>query len=482
MKKESFVKSLATIGAGTIINLIIGFLTTPIITRIADPVEYGQFSVFTMYTSLMLMVLCLGMDQSLLRFYYQSDKMSYKKKLFFECIVVPLIITVFFLVFFLTIVRLNIVVFEFDWICTVLLAVNILISIVFRFVSLLARINFNNKLFSSVQVLQKAIYVFFTLVFLLSFKMQSVYALIIATVVATCISTIIYLGFQHAFFPSIKQLLCVDKKNIKSLLKFGYPFVFSMSITALFQNLDKLALNHYKTYEDVGIYASAMTFIALFAVVQSSFNTVWAPKCVEHYEKSPEDKSFFNIVFSIITIVMFSIGITLILFKDIFALLLGEKYREASYIMPFLIFSPIMYTISETTVIGVLFTKKSKLHVIIASVACLTNFLGNVLLVPSFGCRGAAISTGFSYIVFFMLRTFFSEKNYYIGFNIKKFSIITIFVICYATYNTFYAFNILSIVFAVICYTVLGLCYRSTIKWVYTYTKDRFSNLWNILS
>lgn len=482
MKQESFFKSLATIGAGTIISLIIGALTTPIITRVADPVEYGQFSIFTMYTSFMVMFLCLGMDQSLLRFYYRSNEILYKKKLVFECSIIPLVVTVIFLILSLILIRLNVVTFEFDWICTVLLAVNILVSVVIQFVSLLARINYDNKLFASVQVFQKATYFVCALVLLILFKIQSVYALVIATVFASFFSTILYLGFQRDFLPGIRQIFCIDKTNIKSLLRFGYPYVFSMGIAVLFQNLDKLALNYYKTYEEVGIYASAMTFIALFAVVQSSFNTVWAPKAVEHYEKYPEDKTFFSIAFSVITVVMFAIGITLILFKDVFALLLGAKYREASYIMPFLIFNPIMYTISETTVIGVIFTKRTKLHIIIAGVACLTNLLGNILLVPSLGCRGAAISTGFAYIVFFLLRTLFSEKNYYIGFNIKKLAIITIFVIGYAAYNTFYPFNMLSVIFALICYTILGLCYRRTIGWAYRYTKNRFSIQWKRLS
>ena len=479
MKQESFLKSLATIGAGTIISLVIGALTAPIITRVADPVEYGQFSIFTMYTGFMVMFLCLGMDQSLLRFYYKSNEISYKKKLIFECSIIPLIITVVFLILSLILIRLNVVTFEFDWTCTVLLAVNILVSVALQFVSLLARINYDNKLFASVQVLQKATYFIFALVLLILFKIQSVYALIIATVIASVISTILYLGFQRDFLPGKRQIFCIDKTNIKSLLRFGYPYVFSMGITVLFQNLDKLALNYYKTYEEVGIYASAMTFIALFAVVQSSFNTVWAPKAVEHYEKYPEDKAFFNITFSVITVVMFAIGITLILFKDVFALLLGAKYREASYIMPFLIFNPIMYTISETTVIGVIFTKKTKLHMIVAGVACLTNLLGNILLVPSLGCRGAAISTGVAYIVFFLLRTLFSEKSYYIGFNINKLAIITIFVIGYAAYNTFYPFNVLSIAFAFICYIVLGFCYKSTFNWIYKYVQKRIIARWS---
>ena len=62
-----------------------------------------------------------------------------------------------------------------------------------------------------------------------------------------------------------------DPSRTRYLAGFGLPFVFSLGITTLFQSLDKLALNHYRSYTEVGIYASAMTFISLFGVVQSSF-------------------------------------------------------------------------------------------------------------------------------------------------------------------------------------------------------------------
>ena len=132
-----------------------------------------------------------------------------------------------------------------------------------------------------------------------------------------------------------------------------------MGITILFQTADKLALNAYGTYSDVGIYSSTMTLVNVFAIVQTSFNTLWAPMAVEHYSKDPNDKSLYYKGNQIITVIMFFIGLTLILFKDVFALLLGEKYREAAYILPFLIFNPIMYTISETTVNGLVCRRKS---------------------------------------------------------------------------------------------------------------------------
>ena len=94
--------------------------------------------------------------------------------------------------------------------------------------------------------------------------------------------------------------------------------------------------------------------------------------------------------------VMFLIGISLILCKDMFVLLLGEDYRGSAAMIPFLCLSPIMLTISDITVIGITFSKKSYLQIIVSAVVCAANIAENTLLVPIIGGVGAAIPTGLS--------------------------------------------------------------------------------------
>ena len=471
MKQDSFIKSLATIGIGTFINLIIGFLTTPIITRLIDPDIYGQFSIFTMYTSLALIALCFGMDQSLVRFYYRYDKLEYKRRLALECVFLPLILTVICLTIGYFLISTGIIRFKFDTNCTILLSINILLNVVYRFSSLYVRLNHNNALYARLQIYQKAFYVVFTLVFLRILALDGMSSLVIATVISVLFCCVVSIFTQKKYLPNTDTK--IDRSELKELLSFGYPFIFSMGITSLFQSLDKLSLDYYRTNAEVGVYSSAMMYITLFNVIQTSFNTVWAPKASEYYTKNPNDKEIYRKVFNIISLVMFSAGTTIILFKDLFALILGPKYREAASIMPFLIFSPIMYAISETTVCGVNFKKKSIMHIWIALGACSLNFIGNTILVPRIGCKGAAISTGLSYIMFFILRSFFGEKYYHIGFKWNRLIIVCLLTVVLAAYNTFYPFSIISVIIAVICYLVIAICYWDTIKLCIELTKER---------
>ena len=75
-----FLKHFMIIGTGTLINMFLGILTTPIITRIVAPIQYGQLSIFITYSNILLMILCLGLDQALVRYYYERNDEGYKRR------------------------------------------------------------------------------------------------------------------------------------------------------------------------------------------------------------------------------------------------------------------------------------------------------------------------------------------------------------------------------------------------------------------
>lgn len=467
--KEGFIKQFAIIGSGTLINLILGLISTPIITRILAPEEYGQLSIFTMYANIAVMVLSLGLDQATVRYYYEDDSIKYKQGLVFRCIWLPILVSILLSGLVIGLSCAGIINFEFNTIIIVFLCVHVVSQIIYRFSQLVVRLERKVKLYSSLQIIQKIIYIVLAIGLCLVVKGNFLILLVAATVFSfgTCmvISIVIQKDIWNLKF--LERKLC--NISMKELLKYSAPFILSMGVTTLFQAIDKISLNHFCSYAEVGIYSSTMTIVHIFAIVQTAFNTLWAPMAIEHYTKYPQDTKFHQRANQIITVVMFFLGISLILVKDVFAILLGEKYREAAYILPFLIFNPIMFTISETTVGGLVFKKKSNLQVVVALGACVTNIIGNTLLVPRIGSQGAAISTGVSYIVFYLLRTILGMKYYYVDFKLSKFLVLTTLVSAYALYNTFIKFNIGSIIGYIVCFVVLIILYKDVIFWCFNY-------------
>ena len=471
MNSKNFLKHFTVIGLGTIINMLLGLITIPIITRIVNPNEYGQLSIFTMYSNIAVMTLCLGLDQALIRFYYDKKDEAYKKKLLHSCVKIPFLIFLILSIIVIFLYCLKIVKINISFIILVLFLLYTLTQLIYRFSLIVIRLEYNSKLYSLLNILLKIFYIVIVISLLMIIKSNYFEILVLSTTISAMICLVISIFAQRKKWNFFKKDYFRENIKMNELLKYSLPFIFTMGVTTLFQSIDKISLSIFCEYSDVGIYASTMSLVHIFAIVQTTFNTLWAPMAVEHYTKNPEDKTFYKKGNQYITVIMFFIGLSLMLVKDIFAILLGEKYRLAAYIFPFLIFNPIMYTISETTVNGLVFYKKSKMQVLVAVGACLSNIIGNVILVPIIGCKGAAISTGLSYIIFFSLRTFLSNKYYYIDFKLKKFYFLTLIVVLYALYNTFIKFNILTIIFYFLCIIILVCLYFDSIKEMINHVK-----------
>ena len=431
--KDKFITSFFTIGIGTLANILIGFLTTPIITRMVEPMEYGQWSIFRMYSSIALMILCLGLDQSLVRYYYYHENINYKKKLVKFCMGISMTITLIFLTILLGLIYFNIIYFEFSFFVALLLCINIILSVFNRFILVLLRLSGQNLKFSVCSILTKLSFAFVAIVLILKIEKNYFILLCVATTISMFVANIYAFIFTKNIWTKYSDWEIVNKKEI---LRYGLPFIISMGITALFDGVDRISLNYYCEYNEVGIYSSALQVVNIFAIVQTSFNVIWTPIQAKKIVDKTDNSQFFSKMNSYITIVMFGFGATFVLFKDFIVMLLGTSYRDASSLLPFLIFHPIMYTISETTNTGIELSKKSYLYIIVGGISCISNFIGNMILIPVIGVKGAAISTGVSYVIFWGLRTYFSYINYRVNYKICSFLTITFSMMIYCFFNS----------------------------------------------
>lgn len=213
----------------------------------------------------------------------------------------------------------------------------------------------------------------------------------------------------------------------------------------LFSSIDKISLRQYRTYTEIGLYSVAYKIASALLLVQAGFTLIWGPTAFERYEQNKDDRTFFKKANSVVSFAMFSFGMVVFTFKDLLILLFSRSYRESAQILPFLILVPVMLTISDTAP-GINISKKTYWHLATTVMAIAANYLGNRLLVPSLGARGAAISTGLSYIIYMFVRMFISERLFPVGYDIKRISVstlVTLAVLVVGTFNHSYTVNIL---------------------------------------
>lgn len=453
-------KKFVEFGVGNFIVLITGFISSPIITRLILPEEFGKFSMFNTLTSLFIFILMVGLDQSYVRFFYEEDE-NLRGKLLVETVKLPIIInlilSIILIIFYKPISSL--IIGKYSILLVLVIILQNTFNILNKFSVLVVRMQQKGKTYSFLQVLGRVSYI---LLIIMTFKVfnHDYKTLVFATVISNIVVTIIAVYIERKQWFQFNKPTKSLNTSKNEMIKFGIPLVFSMSITWIFQSIDKFFVNAYNGYLELGIYSAAFTIVAILVSVQESFVTFWVPIANEKYNEDPNNKKFFTKMNGIVSVVMLFIGIGIILCKDIIVMLLGQKYREASFIFPMLILMPIMFTISETTVIGINFKKKTKYHIITSIIAAVSNFIGNVILVPSLGAKGAAISTGLSYLIFFATRTIISKRLYNVNYNLYSLCISVFSVIIIALYASFNKVNLVLITLSILVLFIVSISYR----------------------
>ncbi|WP_211241904.1 oligosaccharide flippase family protein [Ectobacillus panaciterrae] len=448
------------VGSGIV--LILGFVSSPLNTRLFSPEEFGKFSMFLLLANVINAIVLLGLDQSFVRYFYIEVE-SNRGRLLYRTFTLSVIFCIFITIIIILFKQMLLqqLFKEQNYQLLFLIILNNFALLLNRFAMLVIRMKQNGKLFSTLQIIQKITNIIFIL--LLFFVLNRNFLILVyATVISNILATIIAIVAERDLW-SYKNFRGKINTTSQELLKYGTPLIFTFLITWLFQSSDRLFIKHYQGYKELGIYSAAFSIIALLNAVQMAFSMFWVPVAYEKFEQDLDNKAFFTKVNKIVTFVMFFISILIVLLKDVIILILGESYRPASSMIPFLVFMPLMYTISETTVLGINFKKKSKYHIIITLLTAIVNLIGHSILIPSMGGIGAAISTGFTYIVFFSLRTFFSKKLYTNNYNLKKFYLVTINLIVFCFYATFNSLDIICILLGIFNVITLLFIYKEVL-------------------
>ncbi len=460
--KSKLLRKFMSFSYGSWLGMLVGFLGTIITTRLLDPADFGKASMFTLALNLIMIFMMFGTDQAFVRFFYE-EKEEARSRLLLHSLKLPMLIALLILppllIFYGPVT--HFLIEEEVFHIAVLLVVGIFFQFFYRFAVLVIRMKQKGHLYSILEVANRTLNIVFIILFVFMWG-ASFKAIIYATVVTFIVLSIIAILFEKSFwrFGRGSTTTYESTNQFKDIVIFSYPFVISTMITWLFQSFDRIALKQYSTFEELGLFAAALKIIALLSVIQVAFNTFWAPVCYEHYEKNPDDTDFYARIARIIAMVMFSISIAMIAGKELIIMFLGSAYREAAFIMPFLVFMPMLYTMSLTTGLAMNLLKKTKWHIPIAILACIVNIVGNILLVPEYGAIGAALSTAIAYIIYFAFRTHVSQYYMPIRFGLVKMYTMMGLIFVAAGVAVIYRNNWLDLLVGALLLILMGIFYR----------------------
>ena len=253
---QSFIKNFFVLGFGSFIYLVIGLIGTPVITRLVDPAEYGYMSMFTVYSNIGLMFCGLGLDQTLVRYFYHRDDLDYKRMILFECMSAPMILCA---VLGLLILPAALFTNTMGWTSQpiselVLLEINVFVLVVHRYAILLLRLRYHTKQYSTINIIQKATYLIIAVALVVWLRDYYFYILAVSTILSTLIATVCALLLEK----EVWDFRALSRENWipqKELLSYSIPIMFSSGIAMILQRvLGKGGIGLYTAVMNVPLF------------------------------------------------------------------------------------------------------------------------------------------------------------------------------------------------------------------------------------
>jgi len=212
--------------------------------------------------------------------------------------------------------------------------------------------------------------------------------------------TALFVGWSAALllaliWPIAKGYLSWPSFNFKSeLYRAGMAFLAIDVATVFYFRSDIVLLEYFGHVEgDVGQYSAAYRIlegIILLAapVAQVAFRSLRLRK---------DQKKFFSLLsWSLLAMVIAAITISTIgicFGSDLILTIFGEQYQYAGELLPILLFAILFILPNCVLTQGAIALNREVVYAKIAAAAALLNIGLNILLIPDFGAKGAAITT-----------------------------------------------------------------------------------------
>ncbi|MBS4461864.1 lipopolysaccharide biosynthesis protein [Aerococcaceae bacterium zg-B36] len=443
---KHFLKRLLGFSMGPIFGAIISFIQVPILSYFLAEAEYGRASLFQTLMVTLPNYIYIGLDQSYTREYQQHKN---KRELLQQAALLPMIVglLLFILMLFFS-GDLSLWLFDNrDYYYIVWYGgIWVLSTILERFFLLAIRMEEKAFEFSSFSMLLKInvflLSMFYILIGWRDFKVI-VYGLIFGQLLG---DLVLYVRYRNYFDVSGFK---IDWPLIKQMLKFGLPIMVAVSLTNSLSAVDNIFLKQFRTLEEVAIYSVAAKVMMVIGVIKGSFTSFWVPTAYRWYEEKKEMR-YFQYISEAVLFILTGVFFGLLLFKGVVVMLFAERYQNIQYILGLMAFPQIMYTLSETTNLGIVFSRKTHFNILVSIASFVPSVVLNYLLTPSFGYKGAAVASFAAYTMFYFSRTYFSNK---MGFKFPQLkATLSILIMAFAA-----LLNLLDLPFIELYTLLLGL-------------------------
>ena len=383
----------------------VSFLSMIILTNCVSAEFMGKISLFISASNVLMCIVCVGLDSSYIRFFYEPPDNN--KKLAFNCIVPSLFITIILgicLLVFSSSPKLEKMFGESGLVVCISVLLSVISLFLVRYLSIFFRMKGKIIWYSIVSIV---VVLFTRSIFIIIYHYSTNYKLNIF------ISSILFVLFVlFLFLIFIKSIVEKDhlfKNKYNEVYKYAILSSPGFIITYLNNYIPLVIIKGYLGATKLGVYTACLLFASAFQVISSGFSTFWSPYMFKNYK---DKKNTIITVHSVVLIACIIILFIVLLMENSIFLLLGSDFRSDQNIIGIILIYPITLILNETTAYGISIEKKNEISLIINAISMGINSILCLLLVKRFGLVGAAVSSMISGILQFGLLSLYGQKFY----------------------------------------------------------------------
>jgi len=214
---------------------------------------------------------------------------------------------------------------------------------------------------------------------------------------------------------NIKLLLNQKNKefNLK-LISYGLPVLGINILTWVMSTSDRFLIKLFTGNEAVGIY-SAVYNISEKSIFLISYTLTmgFVPIIFRLWENEGEKavKPMMRKIVKLYLLIAIPVSLAIILLgKSITEILFSKAYLPGYTAMPYIVIGALFIGLANVYTEVFTIKKETKKLLLCYLIAAATNVGLNLFFIPQYGYMGAAYSTLFGYIVFFLITYFYSRK------------------------------------------------------------------------
>jgi O-antigen/teichoic acid export membrane protein len=417
-------------GLANVLDRIVTFVMLPVYTRFLTPADYGILELVYMTTSIISLVVGLGIESAVSRFYFDFEEQEKRNRVVSTAFLgyggMALVVTLLLLPFSGIMAR-NILgsaeMKSYFVVALITLGLGMIGPIAYAYFRATQR-SFTLMVF---QVSKTTVSLGLNIYYVV-FAGMGVYGILLASLISTGAFTVV-----TTFFVLRRTGIRTEFKLLWQMVKFGLPLIPSSLSGYLVHASDRFFIKEYATLTLTGLYSLGYKFGALVnQFVTSPFIQIWMPRRFEYFDRDDSERIYARIFTYFVTFSLF-VGLQLsVLSREIIQIATAEPYWSSYRVVPIIVLSYIIFSFHYHFNIGILMKKQTKYIAYINIVNGILNLALNFILIKKYDIWGAAYATLICFVFKAGLTYYYSNRFYKIQMEWRR--LIMLFLVAFATY------------------------------------------------